>query len=110
MLIQEFCRATGLTRDTVRFYVRQGLLAPTIGAPARSASAGATTTAGPTTAAPMPAEAPVTSATGRGEVESTAGSTLRVMRDLDGVGRRAGADGRPNHGCARDATTLHCGP
>lgn len=28
MLIGEFCRATGLGRDTVRFYVRRGLLTP----------------------------------------------------------------------------------
>jgi DNA-binding transcriptional MerR regulator len=28
MLISEFARATGLSRDTVRFYVRRGLLAP----------------------------------------------------------------------------------
>lgn len=28
MLISEFARATGLTRDTVRFYVRRGLLTP----------------------------------------------------------------------------------
>jgi DNA-binding transcriptional MerR regulator len=28
MLISEFARATGLTRDTVRFYVRLGLLQP----------------------------------------------------------------------------------
>jgi MerR family copper efflux transcriptional regulator len=28
MLISSFCRATGLSRDTVRFYVRQGLLNP----------------------------------------------------------------------------------
>jgi DNA-binding transcriptional MerR regulator len=39
MLIQEFCRATGLSRDTVRFYVRRGLLAPAIGAPARASTA-----------------------------------------------------------------------
>jgi DNA-binding transcriptional MerR regulator len=31
MLISEFSRATGLTPDTVRFYVRRGLLAPTRG-------------------------------------------------------------------------------
>ncbi len=31
MLIQEFCRATGLGRDTVRFYVKRGLLTPTVG-------------------------------------------------------------------------------
>ena len=29
MLISEFARATGLTVDTVRFYVRKGLLTPT---------------------------------------------------------------------------------
>jgi DNA-binding transcriptional MerR regulator len=28
MLIGEFCRATGLGRDTVRFYIRRGLLKP----------------------------------------------------------------------------------
>ncbi|WP_158808425.1 MerR family transcriptional regulator [Beijerinckia sp. L45] len=32
MLISEFARATGLTSDTVRFYVRLGLLRPCIGA------------------------------------------------------------------------------
>jgi DNA-binding transcriptional MerR regulator len=32
MLIQEFCRATGLGRDTVRFYVKRGLLTPAVGA------------------------------------------------------------------------------
>jgi DNA-binding transcriptional MerR regulator len=31
MLIAEFARATGLTRDTVRFYVRRGLLKPLAG-------------------------------------------------------------------------------
>jgi MerR family transcriptional regulator, copper efflux regulator len=31
MLISEFARATGLSRDTVRFYVRRGLLAPLAG-------------------------------------------------------------------------------
>jgi MerR family transcriptional regulator, copper efflux regulator len=31
MLISEFTRATGLSRDTVRFYVRRGLLAPLAG-------------------------------------------------------------------------------
>ncbi|MFM2043320.1 MAG: hypothetical protein RLY86_1896 [Pseudomonadota bacterium] len=31
MLIKEFCRATGLPRDTVRFYVKQGLLTPQLG-------------------------------------------------------------------------------
>jgi DNA-binding transcriptional MerR regulator len=31
MLIGEFCRATGLGRDTVRFYVRRGLLKPARG-------------------------------------------------------------------------------
>jgi len=31
MLISEFARATGLTPDTVRFYVRRGLLAPARG-------------------------------------------------------------------------------
>ncbi|HEX8394151.1 MAG TPA: MerR family transcriptional regulator [Longimicrobium sp.] len=31
MLIQEFCRATGLGRDTVRFYVKRGLLTPAVG-------------------------------------------------------------------------------
>jgi MerR family transcriptional regulator, copper efflux regulator len=31
MLISEFARATGLSRDTVRFYVRHGLLAPLAG-------------------------------------------------------------------------------
>ena len=31
MLISEFARATGLTRDTVRFYVRRGLLRPLAG-------------------------------------------------------------------------------
>lgn len=28
MLIKQFCDATGLSRDTVRFYVRKGLLKP----------------------------------------------------------------------------------
>lgn len=32
MLIQEFCDATGLSRDTVRFYVKKGLLTPQVGA------------------------------------------------------------------------------
>lgn len=32
MLIAEFARATGLTSDTVRFYVRLGLLRPGVGA------------------------------------------------------------------------------
>lgn len=32
MLISEFARATGLTSDTVRFYVRLGLLRPGVGA------------------------------------------------------------------------------
>jgi len=32
MLIKKFCEATGLPRDTVRFYVKRGLLKPTIGA------------------------------------------------------------------------------
>jgi DNA-binding transcriptional MerR regulator len=32
MLISEFARATGLTADTVRFYVRLGLLRPGAGA------------------------------------------------------------------------------
>ena len=31
MLIAEFARASGLSRDTVRFYVRRGLLAPLAG-------------------------------------------------------------------------------
>jgi MerR family copper efflux transcriptional regulator len=31
MLISEFARATGLSRDTVRFYVRRGLLTPLAG-------------------------------------------------------------------------------
>lgn len=31
MLISEFARATGLSRDTVRFYVRRGLLVPLTG-------------------------------------------------------------------------------
>jgi MerR family transcriptional regulator, copper efflux regulator len=31
MLISEFARATGLSRDTVRFYVRRGLLRPLAG-------------------------------------------------------------------------------
>jgi MerR family transcriptional regulator, copper efflux regulator len=31
MLMQQFCDATGLSRDTVRFYVRQGLLRPAVG-------------------------------------------------------------------------------
>jgi DNA-binding transcriptional MerR regulator len=31
MLISEFARATGLSRDTVRFYVRRGLLVPLAG-------------------------------------------------------------------------------
>lgn len=32
MLIHQFCEATGLSRDTVRFYVKRGLLTPSIGA------------------------------------------------------------------------------
>lgn len=32
MLIKEFCQTTGLSRDTVRFYVKRGLLRPHIGA------------------------------------------------------------------------------
>jgi MerR family copper efflux transcriptional regulator len=32
MLIKEFCQATGLSRDTVRFYVKRGLLRPHVGA------------------------------------------------------------------------------
>jgi MerR family copper efflux transcriptional regulator len=47
MLIQEFCRASGLTRDTVRFYVKHGLLRPTIGAPASRQPAGRHTTEPP---------------------------------------------------------------
>jgi MerR family copper efflux transcriptional regulator len=31
MLIAEFARATGLSRDTIRFYVKKGLLQPVIG-------------------------------------------------------------------------------
>ena len=31
MLISEFARTTGLSQDTVRFYVRRGLLSPTRG-------------------------------------------------------------------------------
>jgi DNA-binding transcriptional MerR regulator len=31
MLIAEFARRTGLSKDTVRFYVKRGLLAPDIG-------------------------------------------------------------------------------
>jgi DNA-binding transcriptional MerR regulator len=31
MLISEFARTTGLTPDTIRFYVRRGLLTPQIG-------------------------------------------------------------------------------
>ena len=31
MLIAEFTRATGLSRDTVRFYVKRGLLHPKVG-------------------------------------------------------------------------------
>ncbi len=31
MLIKQFCAATGLPRDTVRFYVKRGLLQPAIG-------------------------------------------------------------------------------
>jgi DNA-binding transcriptional MerR regulator len=38
MLIQEFCRATGLGRDTVRFYVKRGLLTPAVGAAPRGAT------------------------------------------------------------------------
>jgi DNA-binding transcriptional MerR regulator len=30
MLISDFCKASGLTRDTVRFYVRLGLLSPKV--------------------------------------------------------------------------------
>lgn len=32
MLIAEFCRQAGLTRDAVRLYVKLGLLAPAVGA------------------------------------------------------------------------------
>lgn len=32
MLIAEFSRVTGLTRDAIRFYVKRGLLAPSVGA------------------------------------------------------------------------------
>ena len=32
MLISEFCRFTGLSADTVRFYIRRGLLDPVTGA------------------------------------------------------------------------------
>ena len=32
MLIAEFARATGLSRDTIRFYVKQGLLRPVVSA------------------------------------------------------------------------------
>ncbi len=32
MLIAEFSRATGLTRDAIRFYVKRGLLTPSVGA------------------------------------------------------------------------------
>jgi DNA-binding transcriptional MerR regulator len=32
MLISEFAKATGLSADTVRFYIRRGLLAPEVGA------------------------------------------------------------------------------
>jgi len=32
MLIAEFARATGLSRDTIRFYVKRGLLRPLVGA------------------------------------------------------------------------------
>jgi DNA-binding transcriptional MerR regulator len=35
MLIQEFCRTTGLGRDTVRFYVKRGLLTPAVGSAPR---------------------------------------------------------------------------
>jgi DNA-binding transcriptional MerR regulator len=31
MLIKEFCQRTGLPRDTVRFYVKRGLLTPDVG-------------------------------------------------------------------------------
>ena len=31
MLIKAFCEATGLPRDTVRFYVKRGLLTPSVG-------------------------------------------------------------------------------
>lgn len=31
MLIKQFCETTGLPRNTVRFYVKRGLLKPTIG-------------------------------------------------------------------------------
>jgi DNA-binding transcriptional MerR regulator len=31
VLIKEFCQATGLPRDTVRFYVKRGLLTPDVG-------------------------------------------------------------------------------
>lgn len=31
MLIKVFCEATGLPRDTVRFYVKRGLLTPDVG-------------------------------------------------------------------------------
>jgi MerR family transcriptional regulator, copper efflux regulator len=31
MLIKQFCEATGLPRDTVRFYIKRGLLKPAVG-------------------------------------------------------------------------------
>lgn len=34
MLIKAFCEATGLPRDTVRFYVKRGLLSPAVGSSA----------------------------------------------------------------------------
>ncbi len=42
MLIQEFCRATGLGRDTVRFYVKRGLLTPTVGSAPKGGAASRT--------------------------------------------------------------------
>ena len=38
MLISEFARATGLSTDTVRFYVRRGLLKPLAGSKGGSKS------------------------------------------------------------------------
>lgn len=39
MLMQQFCEATGLSRDTVRFYIKKGLLSPTVGSVSSSGHA-----------------------------------------------------------------------
>lgn len=78
MLIQEFCEATGLTRDTVRFYVKRGLLTPAIGA--RSADA---PPAGRTHAIPGRSQPP----TNRYQVfDDTQVERARLIRAAQGLG------------------------